>query len=197
MADRAYESQRLQSVQRASKVAALKAAAGWAVKIRSTLRISAFFGNDCTDGESNPRKGFNPTPARGCSGIHGKPGRPTCCGGMMRRLNAVVAEVLRVFFGLKSPIKSMVSFVLSMVVAYRLLDAGMDLGAEGAVAFWFVAATMKLGRSQHQESFIGTSEGEYLKCRQISRAAKRSFFLPGSHWEASLGALRWRQNRSR
>src|SRR6202012_4460400 len=54
MADRAYESQRLQSVQRASKVAALKAAGGWAVKIRSTLRISAFFGNDCTDGESNP-----------------------------------------------------------------------------------------------------------------------------------------------
>jgi hypothetical protein len=30
-----------------------------------------------------------------------------------------------------------------------------------------VAATMKLGRGQHQESSIGTSEGEYLKCRQI------------------------------
>ena len=57
------------------------------------------------------------------------------CGGMTRGLNAVVAEVLRVFSGLKSAIKSMVLFVLSAVVAYRLLDIGMDLRAEGAVAF--------------------------------------------------------------
>ena len=42
----------------------------------------------------------------------------------------------------------MVPFVISPVVAYRLLDVGMDLGAEGA-SFWFVTATMKLGRSQH------------------------------------------------
>jgi hypothetical protein len=59
----------------------------------------------------------------------------TRCGGMMRTLNAVDVEVLRVFSGLKSAIKLMVPFVLSVVVAYRLLDIGMDLRAEGAVAF--------------------------------------------------------------
>jgi hypothetical protein len=54
---------------------------------------------------------------------------------MMRGLNAVVADVLRVFPRLKSGIKSRVSFVISSVVAYRLLDIGMDLGVESAVAF--------------------------------------------------------------
>jgi hypothetical protein len=40
-----------------------------------------------------------------------------------------------VFFGMKLAIKLMLPFVISPVVAYRLLDVGMDLGAEGAVAF--------------------------------------------------------------
>jgi hypothetical protein len=52
-------------------------------------------------------------------------------GGMMRGLNAGVA----VFPGLKTGIKSRVLFVIFAVVAYRLLDIGMDLGVESAVAF--------------------------------------------------------------
>jgi hypothetical protein len=39
------------------------------------------------------------------------------------------------FSGLKSGIKLMLPFVISAVVAYRLLEIGMDLGAESAVAF--------------------------------------------------------------
>jgi hypothetical protein len=40
-----------------------------------------------------------------------------------------------VLAGMKSSIKSLVLFVISAVVAYRLLDLGMDLGVESAVAF--------------------------------------------------------------
>jgi hypothetical protein len=40
-----------------------------------------------------------------------------------------------VFSDVKSAIKLMVPFVISAVVAYRLLDIGMDLGVEGAAAF--------------------------------------------------------------
>jgi hypothetical protein len=47
----------------------------------------------------------------------------------------LVAEILRVFTGVKLAIKSMVPFVISAVVAYRLLDIGMDLGVESAAAF--------------------------------------------------------------
>jgi hypothetical protein len=54
---------------------------------------------------------------------------------MMRGLNAVVAESFAVFSGFKSGIKSRVSFVIFAVVAYRLLDIGMDLGVESDVAF--------------------------------------------------------------
>jgi len=50
---------------------------------------------------------------------------------MMCGLNAVVA----VFPGLKSGIKLRVPFVISLVVAYRLLYIGMDLGVESAIAF--------------------------------------------------------------
>jgi hypothetical protein len=50
---------------------------------------------------------------------------------MMRGINAVP----RVFSGLKSGVKLRVLFVIFLVVAYRLLDTGMDLGAESAVAF--------------------------------------------------------------
>jgi hypothetical protein len=44
-------------------------------------------------------------------------------------------NVQRVFSGLKSGVKLRVLFVIFLVVAYRLLDTGMDLGAESAVAF--------------------------------------------------------------
>jgi len=37
--------------------------------------------------------------------------------------------------GMKCMIKSLVLFVISAVVAYRLLDIGMDLGVEHAVTF--------------------------------------------------------------
>jgi hypothetical protein len=50
---------------------------------------------------------------------------------MMRGINAVQ----RVFSGLKFGVKLRVLFVIFLVVAYRLLDTGMDLGAESAVAF--------------------------------------------------------------
>jgi hypothetical protein len=53
----------------------------------------------------------------------------------MRGINAVP----RVLSDLKSGIKLRVLFVISLVVAYRLLDTGMDLGvdldAESAVVF--------------------------------------------------------------
>jgi hypothetical protein len=39
------------------------------------------------------------------------------------------------FSGTNSTIKSLVLFVISAVVAYRLLDIGTDLGVESAVAF--------------------------------------------------------------
>jgi len=51
------------------------------------------------------------------------------------RFEPVVAEIFWVFSGVKSAIKSMVPFVISAVVAYRLLDIGMDLGVESAAAF--------------------------------------------------------------
>ena len=47
----------------------------------------------------------------------------------------MVAEIFGVFSGVKSAIKLMVPFVISAVVAYRLLDIGMDLGVESAAAF--------------------------------------------------------------
>ncbi len=50
---------------------------------------------------------------------------------MMRGINAVQ----RVFGGLKFLVKSRVLFVIFLFVAYRLLDTGMDLGAESAVVF--------------------------------------------------------------
>ena len=53
----------------------------------------------------------------------------------MRGLSLVVVGIFSVFFGVKLAIKLMVPFVISAVVAYRLLDIGMDLGAESAVAF--------------------------------------------------------------
>jgi hypothetical protein len=53
----------------------------------------------------------------------------------MRGIN----DVQRVFSSLKSGVKLRVPFVISLVVAYRLLDTGMDLGvalgAESAVVF--------------------------------------------------------------
>jgi hypothetical protein len=51
------------------------------------------------------------------------------------RFEPVVAEIFGVFSGVKSAIKLMVPFVISAVVAYRLLDIGMDLGVESAAAF--------------------------------------------------------------
>jgi hypothetical protein len=51
-------------------------------------------------------------------------------------------------FRVKSAIKLLVPFVLSVVVAYRLLDIGMDLGAEGAIAF---------GSWPQQSSWAGAS----------------------------------------
>jgi hypothetical protein len=51
------------------------------------------------------------------------------------RFKPVVAKILPVFSGVKSAIKLMVPFVISAVVAYRLLDIGMDLGVESAAAF--------------------------------------------------------------
>jgi hypothetical protein len=50
------------------------------------------------------------------------------------RFEPVVAEIW-VFSGMKSAIKLMVPFVISAVVAYRLLDIGMDLSVESAAAF--------------------------------------------------------------
>ena len=54
---------------------------------------------------------------------------------MMPGINAV----LRVLSGLKAGVKLRVPFVIFLVVAYRLLeigvDLGMDLGVENAVAF--------------------------------------------------------------
>jgi hypothetical protein len=57
------------------------------------------------------------------------------CGGVLPGINAV----LRVLSGLKAGVKVRVQFVIFPVVAYRLLeigvDLGMDLGVENAVAF--------------------------------------------------------------
>ena len=53
----------------------------------------------------------------------------------MRGLILPVAEISSMFSGVKLAIKLMVPFVISAVVAYRLLDSSMDLGVESAVAF--------------------------------------------------------------
>jgi hypothetical protein len=47
----------------------------------------------------------------------------------------VTEDHAAMFSGTKSTIKSLVPFVIAVVVAYRLLDIGMDLGVESAVAF--------------------------------------------------------------
>ena len=46
-----------------------------------------------------------------------------------------INAVLRVLFGLKAGMKMRVPFVIFLVVAYRLLNNSVDLGAESAVAF--------------------------------------------------------------
>ena len=57
----------------------------------------------------------------------------------MRGLSVLVAAIFPVLSGLKMGIELMVPFVISVVVAYRLLDIGTDmdlhLGAESAAAF--------------------------------------------------------------
>jgi hypothetical protein len=53
----------------------------------------------------------------------------------MGGLSLVVVGIFSVFFGVKLAIKLMVPFVISAVVAYRLLDIRMDLGVESAAAF--------------------------------------------------------------
>jgi len=66
---------------------------------------------------------------------------------MMLGINAV----LRVLSGLKAGIKVRVQFVIFLVVAYRLLeigvDLGMDLGVGNAVAFGSRSQKMKLARA--------------------------------------------------
>jgi hypothetical protein len=56
-----------------------------------------------------------------------------------RGLSLLVAAIFLVVSGLKMRIKLMVWFVISVVVAYRLLDIGMymnlPLGVESAAAF--------------------------------------------------------------
>ena len=68
-------------------------------------------------------------------------------GGVLPGINAV----LRVLSGLKAGIKVRVPFVIFLVVAYRLLeigvDLGMDLGVENAVAFGSRPQKMKLARA--------------------------------------------------
>lgn len=59
--------------------------------------------------------------------------------------------MLRVLSGLKAGVKVRVQFVIFLVVAYRLLeigvDLGMDLGVENAVAFGSRSQKMKLARA--------------------------------------------------
>jgi hypothetical protein len=62
---------------------------------------------------------------------------------MMRGINAVS----RVFSDLKSGIKLMLLFVISLVVAYLLLEIGHGLGRRERRSFLFTAANMKLARA--------------------------------------------------
>ena len=60
-------------------------------------------------------------------------------------------KALRVLSALKAGVKVRVPFVIFLVVAYRLLeigvDLGMDLGVENAVTFGSRSQKMKLARA--------------------------------------------------
>jgi hypothetical protein len=72
-----------------------------------------------------------------------KPIGQKALGGMMCGINAVS----QVFSALKPKLTSRVPFVISLVVAYRLLEIGVDLDVENAVAFGSRPQKMRLARA--------------------------------------------------